>query len=180
MHLLRPVLTSRSFRQNSRTSASPAPTGRDAQPSLIGRQGLTTIPQCTSTGHVHIVLYQHTTHIQLCSVEQSERVVEPYRSPADAGSAARRREVQAPRLKPALETGGGLNGAVSSVEFRNLGAFNHPTACTALPRQTRLRRPLKRGTPTHAAAPCSVRAPAHCAFSSSTPLKSTILYCGLY
>ena len=36
---------------------------------LIGRQGLTTIPQCTSTGHVHwvhnlIVLYQHTINMQ--------------------------------------------------------------------------------------------------------------------
>ena len=40
----------------------------------IGRHGLTTILQCTGTGHVHnsVVLYQHTTHAQLYSVDQAQ------------------------------------------------------------------------------------------------------------
>ena len=49
-------------------------------PAPIGRQGLTKIPQCTSTGHVHnaVVLYQRTIHIQLYSADQSKPVEEPY------------------------------------------------------------------------------------------------------
>ena len=44
----------------------------------------------------------------------------------------------APQLKPALETGVFV-GAVSK-RWGNLGAFNHPTACTALPRSRYARR----------------------------------------
>ena len=49
-------------------------------PAPIGRQGLTKIPQCTSTGHVHnaVVLYQRTMRIQLTIVYQYRSCTQRY------------------------------------------------------------------------------------------------------
>ena len=51
------------------------------QPALIGRHGVTTLLSFTNTGHVHNVigLYQHTIHVQVHSVDQSQEPdVEPW------------------------------------------------------------------------------------------------------